>query len=162
LGNIFKVRTTLSIEVCSTPGAVFALWGEPTIEDVEKLLDQLRAACRASSGAVVYVARIPSDAPVPSAEVRRYIDRNMTELVRLCTSYHAVMEGSGFVAALKRGVLVSMQQLAGRSKTFFVHGTTDEVLQKIERSKGPAVRRLFQEARHKGLLPASIPLDEAV
>lgn len=142
----------MTINLCSVPGAVFALWGQPTVADVDNLLNELRLCAQRNGGPIVYVARIPTASPVPSAEVRKHIDRHMTELVGLCASYHAVMEGSGFVAALKRGVLMSMQQIAGRSKLFFVHSTAEEIFEKLERSRAPVVRRLLLVAARNGWL----------
>ncbi len=133
-------------------GALFCVWGQPTLADVENVLRELRAAAAKARGPVVYVTRLPSDAPAPSPEVRAYLNSVMPVITTLCSSYHVVLEGSGFLAAVKRSVLISLFQISPRRNTFFVHATVDGVASKVPPEKHAVLKKLLQQADRDGLL----------
>lgn len=133
-------------------GAVFCVWGQPTLEDVDAVLRELRAAAARARGPIVYITRVPSDAPTPDPEVRARLNAVMPLIPTLCSSYHVVLEGSGFVAAVKRSVLISLFQISPRRNTFFVHATADGVIPKLPPEKHARVRRLLLQAQQDGLL----------
>ncbi len=139
----------MAIEMLTTPGGVFAVWGAPTKEDIDLILRELERANRAAGGPVLYVARVPQDAPAPDAAVRNYLTKRMHYISGLCSSYHAVMEGSGFGAAMKRGVLLTMVQVAGRRGKFFVHATVSEVLDAVPKERTHVAAQLLAAARAK-------------
>lgn len=139
-------------------GAVFCVWGEPMLADVDAVLRELRAAVTRAGGPVVYITRVPKDAPIPAPEVRTRLNAVMPLIPTLCSSYHVVLEGSGFVAAVKRSVLISLFQISARRNTFFVHAKAEEVLSKLPPEKHARVRRLLIHAQQDGLLDCpSIP-----
>lgn len=67
-------------------------------------------------------------------------------------TYHVILEGGGFVAALKRSVLVSIFQVRWRNGTFFVHRDCDEVLDEVSPERRAGVAALLGRARQLGLL----------
>lgn len=142
----------MACETIEQDGIFFALWGRPTIEDFEKVLSGIRQAVERRGKPVTYVSRVPYGAPPPDAEVRRYIAQIMPEVLANCSTFHVVLEGDGFVAALKRGVMLSIFQICRQRGTLFVHSTCDEVLKCIDEGHLPGLRVLFRRARDKGML----------
>jgi hypothetical protein len=122
------------------------VWGVPEVSDVERLESAFRAAVDEAGTSVVYVTRVPADAPAPEGECRKRLNSALAEWMKLCSSYHVVLEGQGFVAAFKRGVLTNLLQPFWRPKVVFVHARCDDVVIDGE-STGP------------GSSPASITTD---
>jgi hypothetical protein len=139
-------------ELITTPGAVFVLWGEPEVADMDKVRTSVEQAAATCGHPVVYVTRVPVDAPAPNAQFRAKLDQMMPALLKACSTYHVVLEGEGFAAAMKRGVLTGMFQLSWRRKTFFVHAKASEVPGSVGLDQRPAVGRLLDAARMRGLL----------
>src|SRR5689334_9069163 len=102
----------MACEILSCEGAVFVLWGKVTTnQDLDRVLDRLRLVCETTGHPVVYVTRVPPDAQPPEADVRAHLDAIMPEVVAQCSSYHVVLEGSGFINAMKRAVLAGLFQI---------------------------------------------------
>lgn len=144
----------MACELITTPGAVFALWGAPEVADVEKVRSAVEAAAATCGHPIVYVTRVPVDAPAPNAQVREKLDQMLPGLLQAFSTYHVVLEGEGFAAAMKRGVLTGMFQLSWRRKTFFVHAKITEVAGNVPFDQRPAVTTLLETARAKGMLGA--------
>src|SRR3954463_8588530 len=142
----------MACKLITTGGGVFALWGKPEIVDIDRVMAGLEAAAASCGHPVVYVTRVPTNAPAPDANVRAYLERLMPRLVKACSTYHVVLEGDGFGAAMKRGILTGMFQLSWRRKTFFVHATVTEVASSVPLEQRLAVSKLLEAARHRDLL----------
>ncbi len=142
----------MACEIVESSGAVYALWGKPNKVDFARLLERIRAATKRNGGPIIYVSRVPDGAPPPDAEVRRYLDELMPAIVECCSSYHVVLEGTGFMAALKRGVLVSLFQISQRRGPCFVHATCDDVVRHVGAEKVATVTSLLSRASSQGLL----------
>src|SRR5688572_28320968 len=95
-------RRVMACEIVSTSGGVFALWGLPTRDDVDLVVGALREAATACGHPVVYVTRVPPSAPVPDRDTRHHLEAIMPTVAPCFSSYHVVLEGVGFAAALKR------------------------------------------------------------
>jgi hypothetical protein len=151
----------MSCVVLSTPGAVFALWGRPTTPDLEQVLLAVQTAAEQCGHAVVYVTRVPTASPPPDAAARAALSELMPRLMKVCSTYHVVLEGDGFGAAVKRGILTGLFQLSWRRKTFFVHASVHEVARSVPPEDQPAVATLLKMAGARGLLsgppPESLP-----
>ena len=142
----------MACELVTTVGAVFALWGEPELADIERVKTAVETVAAACRHPIIYVTRVPVDAPAPSAQVRERLDHEMPQLLKVCSTYHVVLEGDGFTAAMKRGVLTGMFQLSWRRKTFFVSAKVNEVANNVPPDQRPTVNRLLEAARMRGLL----------
>ena len=142
----------MSCEIVSTPGAVFALWGKPEIADMDRVLSALTLGAAACGHPVVYVTRVPERAPPPDAQVRARLDELMPRLMKACSTYHVVLEGDGFGAAVKRGILTGAFQLTWRRKTFFVHAQTSQIASVVDPAERHALALLLDAARLRGLL----------
>jgi hypothetical protein len=136
---------------------LFALWGKPTKWDADRVTKQLQQLHTEMGHPIVYIARVPVNAPAPDAEVRRYMDELMPKFVECCSTYHVILEGKGFVAALKRGVLLSLFQLGWRRGTFFVHAFASEVVHKVPREQHAQIADVLERARTAGFLTADAP-----
>lgn len=147
----------MACEIISTKGAVFALWGRPTPADMDRVQAALQAAASECGHPVVYVTRVPVKAPPPDAKARARLDELMPGIVLICSSYHVVLEGDGFGAAVKRGILTGMFQLSWRRKTFFVHATVGEVARNVGPGEQRAVATLLERAATRGLLSGDPP-----
>ncbi len=142
----------MACEIVSTSGGVFALWGLPTRDDVDLVAGALREAANACGHPVVYVTRVPPSAPVPDRDTRHHLEAVMPTVAPCFSSYHVVLEGVGFAAALKRGILNSLFQLIWRQKTFFVHASVDQISSSVAPGAQQDLRTLLDRASEKGLL----------
>ena len=147
----------MSCEILSIEGAVFVLWGKPTKRDLDRVVDRVELIASASGRPIVFIARIPKNAPAPDDEARAHMNALMPRFIAVCSSYHAVLEGSGFVSAIKRAILAGLLQFGFRNGTFFVHENEKSILGKVERELRPAVESILSLASTKGLLTAPPP-----
>lgn len=153
----------MACEIISCEGAVFVLWGKLTTKpDVDRVMDRLRLIAKNSGRPVIYISRIPVDASPPESEVRAHVNSYMPECVKLCSSYHVVLEGTGFFAAMKRAVLSSLFQLSWRNGTFYVHSAPKEVIFKLDRHARADAEKVLHMAETHGLLDAKAPGDAGV
>lgn len=146
----------MACEIVSTPGAVFCLWGTPTVADMDRVQDAITKAATDCGHPVIYVTRVPVDAPPPDAKTRARLDKMMPVILPALSTYHVVMEGEGFSAAVKRGVMTGIFQLSWRRKTFFVHATTIEVSNNLGPQERAVVHTLLEAARLRGFLTGSL------
>jgi len=142
----------MTCEMISTLGAVFALWGKPEVADMDRVKNAVEAAAAACGHPVVYVTRVPVTAPPPDAQARARLDQVMPALLKACSTYHVVLEGEGFGAAMKRGILTGIFQFSWRRKTFFVHAKMQDVSASVPLEDRPTVSRLLDAAQLRGLL----------
>ena len=147
----------MACEIISTRGAVFALWGKPTPRDMDRVRDALQVAADECGYPVVYITRVPVTAPPPDSAARARLDQLMPGIVQICSSYHVVLEGDGFGAAVKRGILTGMFQLSWRRRTFFVHATVNEVARNVGPGQQRAVSAILEIAAKRGLLSGPPP-----
>jgi hypothetical protein len=143
--------------VIKVPGAVFSVWGKPENADVVRVLEALKAASQEAGKPVIYVTRVPNDAPAPEPEVRKHLNGLMPTIVKCCSSYHVVLEGQGFMAAVKRGVLTSLLQPLWKKRVFHVHATTNGVIGSLPADERDLATRLLKVANEKGCLACSAP-----
>ena len=148
----------MACEIVSVPGALFVLWGQPSPRDMDRIAEALRAAAEACGHPVVYITRVPVNAPPPGAAARARLNTLMPTITKWFSSYHVVLEGVGFGAALKRGVLIGIFQLSWRHKTFFVHSAVNEVPLAVSKERRQAVNDIIGAALAKGLLTAAPPV----
>ncbi len=151
----------MACEIISVEGAVFVLWGKPTKADFDRVVDRVELIASATGRPIVYITRVPVNAPPPEGEDRAYLNSLMPRLMKACSSYHVILEGSGFISAIKRAILASLLQLGWRNGSFFVHENEKGVVAKVERAVRPDVEAILSLAKAKGLLTAPPP-DEAV
>ncbi len=118
-----------------------------------------RVAARAGRP-IVYVTRVPTDAPAPDELVRKYLSANIASMVQCCSSYHVIMEGSGFMAAIKRGALTSILQPIWKKKVFHVHATANEVLRALAGDDRAAADEVLILADRRGYLDCPAPTAE--
>lgn len=142
----------MACETIEQEGLFLAVWGRPTKDDFDRILTGIRQAVERTGKPVIYVARVPHGAPPPDGEVRRYIAQIMPEVLASCSTFHVVLEGDGFVAALKRGVMLSIFQICKQRGTLFVHSRCEEVFKYIDDQKQQPLRQLLQRARDRGML----------
>jgi hypothetical protein len=75
----------------------------------------------------------------------------------VCSSYHVVLEGDGFGAAIKRGILTGLFQLSWRRKTFFVHSSVSDVARNVGPDEQRAVSAILELAATSELLSGPAP-----
>jgi hypothetical protein len=143
-------------EIISTRGALFALWGRPTVEDIDRVRAALQVAADECGHPVVYLTRLPPNSPPPDGAARARLDELMPGIGSVCSSYHVVLEGDGFGAALKRGILTGLFQLSWRRKTFFVHASVNDVARNVGPEQQAAVARILGLAAGRGLLTGAM------
>lgn len=142
----------MAVNIVSGKGCVFSVWGKPKGEDMDLIEKELREAAIVSGSPVTYITRVPLNSPAPEPEVRRHLDSLMPKIVESCSTYHVVLEGKGFVAAVKRAVLNSLFQIRWKRGVFFVHATASEVLHAVPVAKVAEVKAVIERARVVGLL----------
>jgi hypothetical protein len=114
---------------------MFARWGTiafpvfgsrmPTADGVSAVAQQIEAhGRRVGKGKLTEVTLLGTDVRMPDAQVRQALDAMVPRLAPYYACVAAVFEGTGFRAAMIRGVLTSFQ-LIGRLK--YPHGVFDTV-----------------------------------
>ena len=149
----------MACEIISVEGAVFVLWGKPTKADVDRVIDRVELIAHACGKPIIYITRVPTAAPPPDPDIRQYMNSVMPRAIKACSSYHVLLEGSGFVSAVKRAILASLLQFGWRNGTFFVHENEKGVPAKVERAARSDVEAILELARSRGLLTAAPPDD---
>jgi hypothetical protein len=144
----------MAVNIVSGKGCVFSVWGKPKKSDMDLIEKELREAALVSGGPVTYITRVPVDAPAPDPDVRRHLDSLMPKIVESCSTYHVVLEGKGFVAAVKRAVLNSLFQIRWKRGVFFVHASATEVAHAVPSARMAEVKAVIERARVVGLLTA--------
>jgi len=147
----------MACEIISCEGAVFVLWGKPTVDDVERVMNRLELIAEKSDRKIVYLTRVPVDAPAPDAVVRKALESVMPRAVELCSFYSIILEGDGFVSAVKRGILTGLLMLGWRRENFRVCASPKEVLPQTMRGVREDVERIHYLAGSKGLLTCGAP-----
>jgi hypothetical protein len=146
----------MSFEAVSVRHATFVLWGIPSIPDVDRLRDSLKRHAARTGGPILYLARVPVNAPAPASDVRRYLDARMPDLLACCSGYHVILEGDGIVNALKRGVLIGLYQAQPNREKFFVHSTVGSVVKVVPPAMRESAADVIQMARDSGLLTKTL------
>lgn len=149
----------MACEILSVEGAVFVLWGKPSKRDLERVVDRVELIASATGRPIVFIARIPKAAPTPDEEARAHMNALMPRFVAVCSSYHAVLEGSGFISAVKRAMLAGLLQFGFRNGTFFVHENVKSIVGKVDREQRATAEAILSLAEQKGLLSAAPPED---
>ncbi len=124
---------------------------------MDRIEEQLRASVAEFGGPVVYITRVPVEAPAPDPEVRKYLNAIMPRIMQSCSTYHVVLEGNGFLAAMKRGIVTSLFQLGFRGGSFFVHSSVLEIELRVDKKFRPNVVGVIELADRRGLLRRSAP-----
>jgi hypothetical protein len=148
---------SMACKVIDSSGAVFALWGQPSKGDIDRVHEEMKRVAERSGHPIVYVTRVPTDAPAPDEEVRKYLSANMGAMIKTCSSYHVIMEGTGFVAAMKRGALTSLLQPIWRKKVFHVHAQARDVARSLVGAERKAAEEVLAHAERRGLLSCEAP-----
>lgn len=133
------------------------LWGKPTVTDVDRVWSAMQVAAHECGQPIVYITRVPRNAPPPEAAARTRLDQLVPRIMSVCSTYHVVLEGDGFGAAIKRGILTGLFQLRWRLKTFFVHASVNEVARNVGREQQEAVSSILELAATRGLLSGLAP-----
>ena len=124
-------------------------------------MDRVRAALQVAADAygrpVVYITRVPVNAPPPDAAARARLDVLMPGILSVCSSYHVVLEGDGFGVAVKRGILTGMFQLSWRRKTFYVHASVSDIARYVGPEQQRAVAAILDLAATRELLSGPAP-----
>lgn len=148
----------MSCEILSSEGAVFVVWGKVTTkQDLDRVFDRIKLIHNTTGEKVLYVTRVPVDAQPPDAETRAYLDELMPAGIAMCSSYHVVLEGTGFVNGMKRAVLAGLFQMSWRRGMFFVHSVPKQLIFKLERGERAVGERILQLAAARGLLEGPAP-----
>jgi hypothetical protein len=142
----------MSCEIVAVTGALFVLWGKPTRTDMDRVEVALNDCVSQFGGPITYITRVPAAAPAPDAEARKYLNSVMPRVTQSCSTYHVVLEGDGFLAAMKRGVLTSLFQLGFRKGSFFVHSSVKEVGLRVDKAVRVHVEDVLELAQRGGLL----------
>lgn len=130
----------------------FVLWGTPEVADFDRILWDVRHLVRETGRSAVYIARVPAGAPAPDARVRSYMSQLAPEFFTVCSSFHVVLEGIGFVAAVKRSVMIGLFQLSKHRGILHLHESPAKLLERAPRDEAPAMRTLLNQASSAGML----------
>lgn len=124
---------------------------------MDRLVAAVEAAARETEGPVVYITRVPEGSPAPEGEAKRRLGMLFPSLLAYCSSYHVVVDGEGFVAAFKRGVLTNLLQPFWRRRMFFVHSRCSDIKSKLLPQEVRAVDAVLDLARARGLTNNGVP-----
>jgi hypothetical protein len=149
----------MACQIITCDGAVFALWGKPTKDDLELVCNEVKQMAAKMGRPIIYLTRVPVDSPAPDPDVRQRLNELMPEFQRACSSYHVVLEGVGFVSSLKRTILASLMQVGWRRGAFHVHAFAKQVVFSVTREARPDAEAIVALAEREGLLSAPGPIE---
>jgi hypothetical protein len=152
----------MACQIISCDGAVFALWGKPTTNDLELVCNEVKQMAGRMGRPIIYLTRVPVDSPAPDPVARQRLNELIPEFQRACSSYHVVLEGVGFVSSLKRAILASLMQFGWRRGTFHVHASAKEVKFSVPREFRGDAEAILALAERQGLLSALEPIAPSV
>lgn len=142
----------MSCDLVVCKGGVFVLWGVPAAEDMDRIASEVHQAATANQGKALFVARVPEGAPPPGPAARARMNDLMPGVVPVLSTYHVIMEGSGFAASLKRATLTSLLQPFWRRRMIFVHREYSEILADVDPAFLTVAKTLLHLADVRGLL----------
>jgi putative ubiquitin-RnfH superfamily antitoxin RatB of RatAB toxin-antitoxin module len=152
-------RKIMTCEILGTDKSLFVAWGVPEVVDIDRVVTQLKLRYELSGGPVLYVNRVPADAPAPCSEVQRHIKRVKPGFVDQIAAYYVILEGNGFTAAVKRAVLLGLTQVSLKRGKFHIYATANELLRSVAPGWRLEVERLLVLAEQRNLLDGIIPCD---
>jgi hypothetical protein len=132
----------MACDISSKGRVVIVTFGDPEIADLERIMGHVVKVHEKTGLPILYVSRVLESSKPPSSQFNQALKTRMGELLALCCAFHAVMEGHGFLAAIKRTAVSAAFLTSGKRSLFHVHGTMDEMI----RSVGPAHRPEVVEA----------------
>jgi hypothetical protein len=138
--------------IIANDGVVFVTWGIPTMADVQRVFESIQTTAKQSGRRIVYIARVPADAPAPNSKVSECLRELMAEVATNCSAMHLIFEGTGFIAAAKRAFQMTLFRIAGRHAQFFVHSTVEQVARRLNPDDLPRVQTVLKKALEDGLL----------
>lgn len=141
----------MACEIVNFERVVFVMWGKPEFADLARIHHEL-SRVESVHGQVVFVARVPEDAPAPDAVVRKELSGRTGELIDRTLSYHVIMEGSGFANTVKRSVLSAIYMAKPSRKRLHVHSAYTDVLRAVPVQLRGEVARAFRAFFDRGLL----------
>lgn len=148
----------MACEILVGIGAVLTVWGRPHRSDMGRVLTTVREEACSYGRPVVYVTRVPLNAPTPDAKARQDLNELLPHMMEACHSYHVILEGHGFMAAMKRGALTSILQPFWKKRVFYVHAAAQEVLDHVDGDERANTSELLRLATRRGLLRCASPL----
>jgi hypothetical protein len=149
----------MTCETVGTDRTLLVVWGIADLGDAERVAQQVRLRIELTGKPILYVMRLPVDCPAPSAEVRRHIAVYMPDLVASVDQYHVILEGDGFAAATKRGVLTGLSRFWQKRGVFHVHSTVQQFERKVSPEWRADVTRLLHLAEQRRLLEGPLPVE---
>jgi hypothetical protein len=142
----------MACEIMVRGRVVFVTWTEPEESDLNRILLEVSRAQLRCGEKVVYVTRVPAGSPPPSAAFNAALKAKMPRLLDHCSAFHAVMEGSGFMATLKRSAVAAAFLASGKRAVFHVHATTTAILSKVTAEIRGEVLDVLRDAAGRGML----------
>jgi hypothetical protein len=145
----------MACEIAEYKRIVLVVWGKPEIADFKRIVDAVEPICKAR-GPVLLIARIPVGAEAPDQATRSRISSMMPDLMRSCASFHAVLEGTGFVNAAKRAALTTIFMMTGRRMPYHVHARVEDVQQGLAPALVGEFLVAVERFRPRGLLARNL------
>ncbi len=133
---------------------VFARWvSPPTREDVNALLNQVKAIRERLGGPLFYVASIDSKVKIPNAEERANLNHLLSAGRPVAEACHIIIEGNDLQNSLQR-VIISGMLIVTRTYDDFlsVHKSVDSVAPDLTRRLGKDAAPIIRMARERGLV----------
>ena len=146
----------MACEIAVSGRVVLVLWGRPELSDLPRVDGAVRGA-RAEAGPVIFIARVPAHAEAPDPQVRVAITGMLESFMAQCSSYHTVLEGSGFAAAAKRMVLATIFLMTRRREKSHVHSNCDALLSVATAEERDELTVALRALRERGLLDRGEP-----
>lgn len=130
----------------------FVRWIEPELNDVARIVDDVRTEAANRGRRLHYVTVIGAEVPVPNDDVRRALSSTVDDVLECCETMHMVIEGKGLRRALVRSMSTSIILLSRhRGRTFAHEDVRDAVLEALGGDAAEA-DRIVAEARSRDLL----------
>ena len=111
---------------------IFAVrWDDPTSDDVDDVVGEIRRLNGLSNQAVIYLGIIPQGCSLPNDEARASFNAHQEEMNALCASIHMVLLGTGLRFAAIRSSVAGML-LFGGTRRMHVDSSIESALKKTD------------------------------
>ncbi len=130
----------------------FVRWIEPEVDDVARIVDDVRTEAANRGRKLHYVAVIPTDVPVPDDAVRKAMSSTVDDVLECCETVHMVVEGKGLRRALVRSVSTSIILLSRHRGRTFAHDEVRKAVLEVVGGDAARADEILAEAQARELI----------
>ncbi len=135
----------MSCSIDTSGSVALVVWDVPEVADLGRILRVMDRLRTDAGTRCPLISRIPDGSAPPDETVRKQFIAQMPRLVEHCSALHAVVEGSGFMATVKRCAVSSISLATGLRQFLFVHANAAAIPATLP-AEAPGAQRAMSDA----------------